>query len=245
MILLAEAQHILPKDIDGIIDDNFANVTRLSNKSFTLIESKNNLLENFTKFNRIIDECRIYLYNDKTDPNFSITNHIDFFNKVKHQIHCYLDQNLPIPKDELLILQNYNFLNRSLSNLNLTPSSGFQYDIRIDEVASRIRSLTVKNTSESINQQESNQSLSHNNLTSTLLPIIVDPDQSSSQKVEVTQVQQISTNRVREMAKAYDQAHTNKIYDPRLQRMSSLAFDKNPSQSSSSSTIGLGRVFSK
>jgi hypothetical protein len=235
--------------ISEIVSEEFDKVNSFYLKSLNTTLFKDKISENFLLLNAYADDLR-----DKEDltanlvPDYMIT----CFNEANTNIHNYLDQGLPIPKDELVTLRNYNFLNNKLSQLKLQKSLGFQYDIRISNVANRIRSL-VESSKKSINQgQESSKSLKpHNSFAAILLPAKLEQNQSISESPLIAGdsgfVKSGEGNRVRALVNQYEKAQegVSKKNDQKLKKLASEAFDTQSPQSTMNRSVGIGvgRVF--
>ncbi len=247
--------------VSEIVSEEFEIVNSFYRQSLNTTKAKDKISENFLMLNKFASELNVIQDWSNYD---NLNDAIKCFNEAKINIHNYLDQGLPIPKDELVTLRNYNFLNNKLSQLKLGKKLGYQYDIRIGNVASRIRSL-VESSKKSINQgQESSQSLkSYNSFTTILLPAPAKLEQnhSLSQLPHIAgdtgfvESGQGNISRVKKMALEYETAHVEmskkgevpKKNDPKLTKLASEAFGPQSSQSSlnPSVTIGIGSVFAK
>ena len=247
--------------VSEIVSEEFEKVNSFYLNSINITKDKDKISDNFLMLNKFASELNVIQDCSNYD---NLNDAIKCFNDAKINIHNYLDQGLPIPKDELVTLRNYNFLNNKLSKLKLEKSLGFQYDIRIGNVASRIRSL-VESSKKSINQgQESSQLLrSYNSLSTILLPAPAKLEQnhSLSQLPHIAgdtgfvESGQGNISRVKKMALEYETAHVEmskkgevpKKNDPKLTKLASEAFDKQFPQSSLSPSlsIGIGKVFSQ
>ena len=242
-----------------IVSEEFENVNSFYLNSINITKAKDKISDNFLMLNKFASELNVIQDWSNYD---NLNDAIKCFNEAKTNIHNYLDQGLPIPKGELVTLRNYNLLNRKFSKLKLEKELGYQYDIRIGNVASRIGSL-VESSKKSINQgQESSQLLrSYNSLSTILLPAPAKLEQnhSLSQLPHIAGdtgfVESGQGNRVKELVDKYEKNHVvvpkkvevPKKNDPKLTKLASEAFGSQSSQSSlnPSVTIGIGSVFAK
>ena len=193
----------------------------------------------------------------------NLNDAIKCFNQAKINIHNYLDQGLPIPKDELVTLRNYNLLNRKFRELKLEKELGYQCDIRIDNVASRIRSILKSDRQESISQgQALSQSLktSHNSFATILLPAPAKLEQNQSLSLlpliagDTGFVESGQGNRVKELVNKFEKnregflkkGEVKKQNNLKLKKLASEAFDtqslKSP-QTTLNRGIGIGSLF--
>jgi len=141
----------------GIVSEEFAKVNSLYLKSIELVKENNELHKNFGDFNKLVEEYRI---NENSISLISQEN-ILLFLEIKKQIHDRLDIGLPIGVNELQTLKNYIFLHNKLSDLKK-----IDYDISINKVAERIRSLQPSNQSENSN----NSLISRKNIPAVIPP---------------------------------------------------------------------------
>jgi hypothetical protein len=126
----------------GIVSEEFTKVNSLYLKSIELVKENNELHKNFGDFNKLVEEYRV---NENSILSISKKN-ISLFLEIKKQIHDRLDIGLPIAVNELQTLKNYIFLHNKLSDLKK-----INYDISINKVAERIRSLQPSNQAENSN----------------------------------------------------------------------------------------------
>ena len=249
--------------VSEIVSEEFEKVNSFYRKSLNTTLLKDKISENFLMLNEFASELNVIQDWSNYD---NLNDAIKCFNQAKINIHNYLDQGLPIPKDELVTLRNYNLLNRKFRELKLEKELGYQYDIRIDNVASRIRSILKSDRQESISQgQALSQSLktSHNSFATILLPAPAKLEQNQSLSLlphiagdtGFVESGQGNISRVKQMALEYETAHVEmskkgevpKKNDPKLTKLASEAFDKQFPQSSLSPSlsIGIGSVFAQ